>query len=166
MHALQIAADRLGNEWPRAVHPGGDPHGAPARDIAAKARRDFDAGTDTPVFEPPLEIGIIGERGFFEKIGRATHLFEIGPALVALVAVEDCEREVVDVGRDPKAEDQHQKGCTEKREPQPDWVAQEFQRFADRAGKKTLSTERPLDCVSTRSLRRLQDGPCYWGDRR
>ena len=74
MHALEIAADRLGNERPCAIHPGGNPHRPPARDITTKAGRDFDADTDAPVPEPPLEIGIIGKRGFFEKVGRAVHL--------------------------------------------------------------------------------------------
>src|SRR6516162_2002858 len=107
MHTLQVAADRLGYEGPRAIHPGSDPDGPSARDIAAKAGWDFDAGTDVPVLEPPLEIGIISERGFFEKIRRTAHLFEIGPALMALVTVEHGERKIVDVGRDAEAENQH-----------------------------------------------------------
>jgi hypothetical protein len=37
----------------------------------------------------------------------------MGPALVALVAVEHGEGEIVDIGRYAKAKDQHQKGCTE-----------------------------------------------------
>ena len=129
MHALQIAADRLGSEWPCPVDPGGDPGGPPACDIAAKAGRDLDAGADVPVFEPPLEIGIIGERRSFDKIRRAPHLFEIGTALVALIVVEDGEGEIVDVGRNAEAKNQHQKSCTEYREAEPDRVAQEFQRF-------------------------------------
>src|SRR6516165_7210217 len=130
MHALQIAADRLGNKRPRAIQPGGDPDGPPPRDIAPKAGRDFDAGTDLAVLETPLEIAIIGERGFFEKVARPAHLFEISPALVALIAVEDRERETVDVGRDAEAKNQHQKGRTEQREAEPDRIAQKFERFA------------------------------------
>jgi len=52
MHALEIAADGLGNERPRAVDPRGDPGRPPARDIAAEAGRDLDARVDIPVGEP------------------------------------------------------------------------------------------------------------------
>ena len=79
---------------------------------------------------------------------------------MALVAVEDGEGEVADVGRDAKAKSQHQRGGTEQREAKPDRIAKELQRFAYRAGEKMLSTEGTLYRISTRSLRRLQHGLC------
>jgi len=141
MHGLEVAADRLGDERPRPVDPGGGPGGPAACDVAAKPGRDFDAGADVPACEPLLQIGVIGKRRLLDKVGRAAQLLEIGAAFVALVVVEDGEGERVYVGRDPEAEDEHQECRAEQREAEPDRIAYEFQRFADRAGDKTPQTE-------------------------
>jgi len=94
MHSFEVAANCLGNERPRAVEPCRNPGWPPAFDVAAKAGRDFDARGDLTAFEPPLEIGIIGKRGLFDKIARPPQLFEISPAFVAVIAVEDGEGQV------------------------------------------------------------------------
>jgi hypothetical protein len=75
---------------------------------------------------------------------------------MALVPVEHGERKIVDVGRDAEAKNEHQEGRTEEREAEPDRIAQEFQRFADRAGEKSLNTEHGLRCLGVRSPAGLQ----------
>ena len=83
---------------------------------------------DVAALEALFEIGVIGERRLLDEIGRAPQLFEIGAALVALIAVENGEGQVVDVGRDAEAEHQHQKGRAEQGEAEPDRIAQQLQR--------------------------------------
>ena len=141
MHGLEIATDRLGYERPRTIDPGSDPDRSPACNVAAKAGRDLNAGVDVPVCEPLFEIGIIGKRRFFDKVGRAAQLLEIGAAFVAMVVVENGEGEIVYVGRDAEAKNKHQKRRAEQGKAEPDRIAQQFQRFADRAGEKALQTE-------------------------
>src|SRR3974390_1950845 len=107
MHALYIAADGFCPEWHCAIHPRADPRGAAALDGAAEAGRDFNRSLDVSALETLIELGIVGERQLLHEIGRASELFEICAALVALISIEHREREIVDVGRNSKAEHQH-----------------------------------------------------------
>ena len=125
--------------------------GRPRRNVAAKAGRDLDAGVDVPVCEPLFEIGIIGKRRFFDKVGRAAQLLEIGAAFMAMVVVENSEGEIVYVGRDAEAENKHQKRRAEQGKAEPDRIAQQFQRLADRAGEKALQTEGRARSLAGRS---------------
>ena len=61
---------------------------------------------------------------------------------MALVVVEHGEGQRVDVGRDAEAEDQHQECRAEHGEAEPDRIAQQLQRLADRAGEKPPQAER------------------------
>src|SRR5579863_10555191 len=98
MHALQIAADRLRAERHRAVHPGADPSRPAARNVAAEAGWNLNAGLDVAVLQPLFEIGVTGERQLFGEVARAAQLFEIDAAFVSLVMIEDRERQTVDIG--------------------------------------------------------------------
>ena len=70
MHGLKVASDRLGDEWPCAIDPGGDPGRPPARYVAAEPGRHFDGAVDVPSREPLLQISVIGERRLFDEISR------------------------------------------------------------------------------------------------
>ena len=141
MHALQVAADGLGAERHGAIHPRADPGGTSAHDVAAEAGRDFNGSIDVVALQSLFKIGIIGERRFLDEITRSSQFLEIGAAFMALVVVEHCEGEIVDVVRNAETEYQHQQRRAEQGEPEPDRVAQEFQGLADRVGEQALQAE-------------------------
>lgn len=141
MHGLEVAADCLGDERSRPINPCGNPGRTAARYVAAKARRDFDAGIDLPIRKPFFQIRIIRERRFFDKVRGAAQFFEIGAAFVTVVVIEDGEGQRVDVGGDAKAEDQHQKRRAEQSEADADGIAQQLQGFADGAGYQAPQAE-------------------------
>ncbi len=58
-----------------------------------------------------------------------------------IVAVENGEGQIVDVGRDAGAEDRHEERGAEKRETHADRIAEQFQRFANRIGEETAQAE-------------------------
>ena len=144
MHGLQIAADGIGAERHRAVHPGADPGRTSALEVAAETRRNFDSGPDASALQALPQIGIIGELRLLHEISRASQLLEVGAALVTLVVIEHCKGEIVDVRRNSEAEDQHQQRRAEQGEGQPDGIAQKLDRFPDRVSEETLQAERAL----------------------
>ena len=52
---------------------------------------------------------------------------------MTVIAIHDGKGKIVDVDRYAETEDQHEKGCTEEGEAHADPIAQEFERFLDRA---------------------------------
>src|SRR5208282_6832292 len=85
---------------------------------------------------------VAGERRLLDEVGRTAQLLQIGATLVTLVVVEHRERQRIDIGRDTEAEHQQQERRAKNGKGEPDRVADQFQRLADRAGTQTAHTER------------------------
>ena len=141
MHALQIAANGFRPERHRAIDQRADPDGTAALEVAAEIGRDFDRSRDVSALEPIVELGIGAERRLLREIARASEFFQIGAAFRTLIVVEHRKRQIVDVCRDAEAEYQHQKRGTKQTEAEPDRIAQQFQRLADRIGEQAPQAE-------------------------
>ena len=141
VHRLHVAANGFGAERHRAIDPGAHRDRATSLDVAAEAGRDFDRGLDRAAPEPFLERVVVGEHRLLDKVARSPELLEIGSAFGTLVPVEHREGEAVDVGRDAKAEHQHQERRAEQAEAEPDRVAHEFEGFPDRIGEHAPQAE-------------------------
>ncbi len=126
--------------------------GIPALDVRTEVRRNLDAGADAAVFQTAVQVGVVGDRRLLDEVARTPQFLEVGAALRRLIAVENGKVQVVDVGRDAEAENDHQQGGAEQREHQPDGIAQQFETFADRVGEQALETE---EAAGDRLLRRL-----------
>jgi len=76
--------------------------------------------------------------------GSTAKTFNVSTAVAFVLAaggakvIKHGKGEIVDVRRNPETENQHQKRGAEQAEPEPDWIAQKLQAFADRISQQAL----------------------------
>jgi hypothetical protein len=70
----------------------------------------------SPLLRRLDEVRFVGDHRLLDEIGGASKLLEISAALGTLILIQHREGKIVDIGRDPEAEHQHQQGSSEQAE--------------------------------------------------
>src|SRR6202034_1346188 len=128
-HAYDIVLGRLAAERHRAVDSGVDFRRAVVEKVAAETGRHFDDDLRVPASHPFLGLVRGGNRRLDREIARAVEALKQPAALGRIVLVERRGRQVLDVERDSIAEGEHENDRAEKREGEPDRIAQELDRL-------------------------------------
>jgi hypothetical protein len=100
-----------------------------------------------PTFKPPaeplIELGGAADFPMLLEVPRPREAFEKFPAFERAVLVVGGIGQIVDVKGHPVAEDDQQDDRAEKREGEPDRIAQDLHRLAARVGPQTAPVEEP-----------------------
>ena len=127
--AGDIAARGFGAERHRSVQPDTQFGRPRIEQVAAEIRRNLNHHGQFAGNQPTLHLRLVGDRRRRQEIVRALEALHQGPALPALVLVEDGIGEMLDIEGDPEAEGDHHNDRAKQREGKPHSVAPQFDRL-------------------------------------
>ncbi|CAO3437987.1 hypothetical protein [Azospirillum argentinense] len=143
VHALHIAADRLGARRHGTIDPRPDLDRTPAGDVAPEARRDFQRQGKVARPHAPVEILVVDDRRPFDEVAGAREGERVVAAHRRLVPVQDREGQVLDVHVDAIAHDDHQQEAADQGERRADGIAPQLQRLQTRVAEHAPRVEEP-----------------------